>query len=138
MEDVVGTIERKILVVDDEPDVVSYLTTFLEDEGFSVVSAQDGPDGIAKARAERPDLITLDITMPGMSGIEVLTVLRRDPELNPIPVIVITGVASFKKQLSFRGVRPPEAFMQKPMDLELLMSYVENLLEFSALKATNE
>jgi CheY-like chemotaxis protein len=138
MEDVMGTIERKILVVDDEPDVVSYLTTFLEDEGFAVVSAQDGPDGIAKARAEHPDLITLDITMPGMSGIEVLTVLRRDPELNPIPVIVITGVTSFKKQLSFRGVRPPEAFMQKPMDLELLMSNVENLLEQSALKATNE
>jgi CheY-like chemotaxis protein len=138
MEDVMATIERKILVVDDEPDVVSYLTTFLEDEGFSVVSAQDGPDGIAKARAERPDLITLDITMPGMSGIEVLTILRRDPELNPIPVIVITGVTSFKKQLSFRGVRPPEAFMQKPIDLELLMRNVDNLLEQSALKATNE
>jgi CheY-like chemotaxis protein len=138
MEDVMGTLERKILVIDDEPDVVSYLTTFLEDEGFAVISAQDGPDGIAYARAERPDLITLDITMPGMSGIEVLTILRRDPELNPIPVIVITGVTSFKKQLSFRGVRPPEAFMQKPMDLELLMSNIDNLLEQSSLRATNE
>ncbi|MCP4200169.1 MAG: response regulator [Proteobacteria bacterium] len=138
MGSVMSNTRHKILVVDDEPDVVSYLTTFLEDEGFTVVSAQDGPNGIVTARAERPDLITLDITMPGMSGIEVLTILRRDPELNPIPVIVITGVTSFKKQLSFRGVRPPEAFMQKPMDLELLMSNIDNLLELSALRSTNE
>ena len=133
-----GGTQRKILVIDDEPDVVSYLTTFLEDEGFAVVSAQDGPDGIDLARKERPDLITLDITMPGMSGLEVLTVLRRDEDLNPIPIIVITGVTSFQKQLSYRGVRPPEAFMQKPMDLELLMSNIENLLEQSPLMAENE
>jgi CheY-like chemotaxis protein len=138
MEDVMTTTARKILVIDDEPDVVSYLTTFLEDEGFSVISARDGPDGIAKARSERPDLITLDITMPGMSGIEVLTVLRRDRDLNPIPIIVITGVASFQRQLTFRGVRPPEAFMPKPMDLDLLITNIENLLEQSQPKATNE
>ena len=130
--------QHKILVVDDEPDVVSYLSTFLEDEGFTVVSAQDGPEGIDKARAERPDLITLDITMPGMSGIEVLTVLRRDPELNPIPVIVITGVTSFRKQLSFRGVRPPEAFMQKPMDLEVLTEHLKTLLGQPSQNIANE
>ena len=130
--------QHKILVVDDEPDVVSYLSTFLEDEGFAVVSAQDGPEGIDKARAERPDLITLDITMPGMSGIEVLTVLRRDPDLNPIPVIVITGVTSFQKQLSFRGVRPPEAFMQKPMDLEVLTEHLETLLGQPSRNTANE
>ena len=130
--------QHKILVVDDEPDVVSYLSTFLEDEGFAVVCAQDGPEGIDKARAERPDLITLDITMPGMSGIEVLTVLRRDPDLNPIPVIVITGVTSFQKQLSFRGVRPPEAFMQKPMDLEVLTNHLDNLLGQPSPQGTGE
>jgi CheY-like chemotaxis protein len=130
--------QHKILVVDDEPDVVSYLTTFLEDEGFAVISARDGPDGIALARAERPDLITLDITMPGMSGIEVLTILRRDPELEHIPIIVITGVASFQKQLSFRGVRPPEAFMQKPMDLVLLVENIESLLELKKPSAAHE
>ncbi|MGW8321874.1 MAG: response regulator transcription factor, partial [Thermodesulfobacteriota bacterium] len=57
---------RKILVIDDEPDVVSYLSAFLEDEGFQVLTASNGPDGLALAREEAPDLITLDITMPGM------------------------------------------------------------------------
>ncbi len=138
MESVMNTAQYKILVIDDEPDVVSYLTTFLEDEGFAVISAQDGPDGIDQARAERPDLITLDITMPGMSGIEVLTTLRRDPEVEHIPIIVITGVASFQKQLSFRGVRPPEAFMQKPMNLLLLTENLEKLLVQNTPSAAHE
>ncbi|MCP4601943.1 MAG: response regulator [Proteobacteria bacterium] len=119
---------RKILVIDDEPDVVSYLSIFLEDEGFEVVSARDGPNGLDRARSEMPDLITLDITMPGMSGIEVLTTLRRDPSLAQIPVIVITGVANFQKLTTFRGVRPPEAFMYKPMDRELLLENIRKLL----------
>jgi CheY-like chemotaxis protein len=119
---------KKILVIDDEPDVVQYLSIFLEDEGFNVITAQDGLDGIDMAEKERPDLITLDITMPGMSGIEVLTKLRRDSKLASIPVIVITGVANFQNLTTFRGVRPPEAFMQKPMNLELLMKNVVKLI----------
>ncbi len=125
------TSAKKILVIDDEPDVVSYLSTFLEDEGFTVVTAQDGPDGIAMAQKEKPDLITLDITMPGMSGIEVLTTLRRDSDLKDIPVIVITGVTNFQNLTTFRGVRPPEAFMQKPMDLEQLVEHLQKLLSTS-------
>jgi len=124
--------QKKILVIDDEPDVVSYLSTFLEDEGYLVVTAQDGPDGIAMAQTEKPDLITLDITMPGMSGIEVLTNLRRNSELEHIPVIVITGVTNFQNLTTFRGVRPPEAFMQKPMNLALLVEHLQDLLESSA------
>lgn len=119
---------KKILVVDDEPDLVNYLSTFLEDEGYEVFTAPDGRRALAAARAKSPDLITLDITMPGISGIEVLTTLRRDPELAHIPVIVITGVAGFDQQTSYRGVRPPEAFMQKPMNLEMLSAHVERLL----------
>ena len=73
---------QRILIIDDEPDVVSYLSAFLEDEGFHVFTAGNGPDGLVLAREQAPDLITLDITMPGMSGIEVLTTLRRDDHLN--------------------------------------------------------
>ena len=120
--------EKKILVVDDEPDMVTYISTFLEDEGYAVLSAQDGPEGLAKARAESPDLITLDINMPGMSGVEVLTTLRRDPDLAQIPVIIITGVNGFRELTDHRGVRPPEGFLQKPIDLPVLISTVQNLL----------
>jgi len=119
---------RKILVIDDEPDVVSYLSAFLEDEGFQVLTASNGPDGLALAREETPDLITLDITMPGMSGIEVLTSLRRDDHLNSVPVVIITGVTSFDTLTDYRDVRAPEGFMQKPIDLVKLLSTIEDIL----------
>lgn len=67
--------------MDDEPDVVRCLSALLSDHGFTVSAAQDGGEALTKARAERPDLITLDITMPGKSGVDVFTTLRRDPEL---------------------------------------------------------
>ena len=123
------TSQKKILVIDDEPDVVSFLSTFLSDEGFQVFVARNGPDGLEKAAKEIPDLITLDITMPGMSGIEVLTTLRREPQLSAIPVIVVTGVAGFKKLMEYRKVRPPEGFIEKPIDLMLLMTSIEKVLE---------
>lgn len=120
---------HKILVIDDEPDVVSYLSAFLEDEGFEVFAASNGPDGLTLAREQAPDLITLDITMPGMSGIEVLTKLRRDDHLNRIPVVIITGVTSFDKLTDYRDVRAPEGFLQKPVDLVLLLSTIEGILD---------
>ena len=119
---------KKILVIDDEPDVISYLSTFLEDEGFAVITAQNGPDGLVAAREKTPDLITLDITMPGMSGIEVLTELRRDQALSRIPVIVITGVSGFDKLVDYREVRPPEGFMHKPIDLAYLLNTIDKLI----------
>ena len=67
--------------MDDEPDVVRCLSALLSDHGFAVSTARAGSEALTKARAERPDLITLDITMPGKSGVDVFTTLRRDPEL---------------------------------------------------------
>jgi CheY-like chemotaxis protein len=123
---------KKILIVDDEPDVVSYLSLFLDDEGYMTVTARDGPSGLAAARSEDPDLITLDITMPGMSGIEVFTNLRRDPGLQDIPVIVVTGVAGIRKLMDYREVRPPEGIMQKPIDREVLLNTIARLLDGKA------
>ena len=123
---------RKILVIDDEPDVVSYLSAFLEDEGIKDLTASNGPDGLTMAREEAPDLITLDITMPGMSGIEVLTTLRRDERLNGLPVVIITGVTSFDKLTDYRDVRAPEGFMQKPIDLVRLLSMIKGILDSPA------
>jgi two-component system cell cycle response regulator len=120
---------KKILVVDDEPDMVVYLSTFLSDEGFDVTTAYDGPHALDLAKAERPDLITLDITMPGMSGIEVLTALRRDPDLTGIPVIIITGVTGFRELTDHRGVRHPEEFLSKPVDLAALTVALDRLIQ---------
>ncbi len=120
---------RRVLVVDDEPDVVRYLSTFLTDQGFVVSTAQDGGEALVKARAERPDLITLDITMPGKSGVDVFTTLRRDLQLRGIPVFIITGVVDFRRLMYFREVQPPEGYMEKPIDPDVLLMTIRRLLE---------
>ncbi len=120
---------RRILVVDDEPDVVRYLSAFLSDQGFVVSTAQDGGEALTKARAERPDLITLDITMPGKSGVDVFTTLRRDAELRGIPVFIITGVVDFRRLMYYREVQPPEGYMEKPVDPDVLLMTIRRLLE---------
>jgi len=114
--------------------VVSYLSAFLEDEGFHVLEASNGPDGLTLAREQAPDLITLDITMPGMSGIEVLTTLRRDGHLSRIPIIIITGVMAFETLTDYRDVRPPEGFMSKPIDLERFLFTIEEILARAAAR----
>jgi len=124
----------KILVIDDEPDVVSYLSAALEDEGYQVIAASDGSQGLQLAQGETPDLITLDITMPGMSGVEVLTALRRDEHVSHIPVIIVTGVTSFENLMDYRDIRPPEGFLPKPVDLRKLFSIIENLLRAAGCK----
>lgn len=120
--------QKKILVIDDEPDVICYLSTVLSDEGFEVISANSGLEGLRLACDEAPDLITLDVTMPGISGIEVLTRLRRDPRTANIPVVVVTGVASFQNITDQRELRPPDGFIPKPVDVGTLISTVEGLL----------
>ncbi len=82
---------RKILVADDEPDVVRVLTSLLEARGYEVIQAFDGKEALEQAAREKPDLILLDLDMPGMDGYEVLFYLKRDERLKQIPVIVFTG-----------------------------------------------
>lgn len=121
---------KKILVVDDEPDVVTYLTTLLGDAGYSTISAADGVEGMSKVRDESPDLITLDITMPEKSGVRMYTELKNDEALKSIPVIVVTGIqGEIEKFLSTRRqVPPPEDFLSKPIDKDVLVEKVEKLI----------
>lgn len=78
----------KILVVDDEPSISNLVVSYLRKEGYEVYSAADGPSGLKAARAYRPDLIVLDIMLPGMDGLEVLTQLRRESN---VYVILLTA-----------------------------------------------
>jgi len=82
---------RKVLVVDDERDIVELLTYNLEREGFTVIPAYDGETALAEARTHAPDLILLDLMLPGIQGIEVCKLIRSDPSLNSIPIIMITA-----------------------------------------------
>ncbi len=121
---------KKILVVDDEPDIRTYLTTFLEDAGYATASAANGDDGLVKARSEAPDLVTLDLTMPEKSGVKLYTELKGDAKLKAIPVVVITGIqGDIEKFLKTRKqVPPPEDFMAKPIDRDALLAKIRKLI----------
>ncbi|MBI5498825.1 MAG: response regulator [Deltaproteobacteria bacterium] len=131
-----STVPKKVLVVDDEPDVVTYLETLLRDNGYATIGAANGQEGMEKLRAERPDLVCLDITMPVESGIRFYRDLRSDPALSGIPVIVVTAVtghgadpAPFR---NFLGTRrqfpPPEGFFSKPIDRDKFLAAVKSVL----------
>lgn len=123
-------IPKKILIVDDEPDMVNLLSFFLQDNGFEVLTAFDGKECFEKAKEGRPDLITLDITMPEESGVRAFRNIQENPETKDIPVIIITGVSKdFKKFIHTRKkVKPPAAYMEKPIDTSELLTKVNEIL----------
>ncbi len=121
---------KKILIVDDEPDVVTYLSTFLNDNGFDTVSAKNGKECFQMAKSEKPDLITLDITMPEESGVRAFRNLQECEETKHIPIIIITGVTTdFKDFISSRKqVSPPTAYYEKPIDRIEFLEKVKEIL----------
>ncbi len=120
---------RRILVADDEPDFVTFISTVLQDNGATVFEAFDGESALEIARKEKPDLITLDITMPGKSGDEVFEMLRNDPELRSIRVCIITGKPELRRLIYDRAVRPPEGFVDKPVTDDGFLLNVRKILE---------
>ncbi len=80
----------RILIVDDSPTEVHVLKTMLEKNGHTVSTAADGEEGIAKARAEHPELILMDVVMPGLNGFQATRLLTKDPETQDIPIIIVT------------------------------------------------
>ncbi len=120
---------RRILVVDDEPDVLVFYRSVLEDHGATVVEAADGETALALARREKPDLVTLDLSMPGTDGGMVFEALRRDDTLTDVPVCIITGRPELRRLIYDRAVRPPEGYLDKPVDDETLLRNVRKILE---------
>ena len=85
---------KKILFVDDEPDVLTAVTFRLTKSGYNVITATDGEKAVSAIRTERPDLVLLDMRLPGINGMEVCRVIRSDPALKNIPIILFTASAS--------------------------------------------
>ena len=122
---------KKILIIDDEEDVITYLSTLFSDSGYEVTSANDGKVGVHKARSEKPDLITLDISMPEESGVRTLRDLQTNEVTKNTPIIIVTGVsADIKKFIESRKqVHAPEGFFEKPIDRDKLLEKVKELLK---------
>ncbi len=121
------TVPAKILVIDDEPDLVSTIQGRLEWCKFEVVAASSGEEGLEKAANEKPNLILLDINMPGMNGHEVLDRLRNRPDLRDIPVIMCTALCEAEDiaKASSYGVKD---YIAKPFDFSDLVEKISNAL----------
>jgi two-component system OmpR family response regulator len=116
----------KILVIDDEEGIRDLLDTILRRKGYDVVLAENGPKGLELLRRERPDVIVLDLNMPGMDG---LTVLQQVRSLNPKqPVIILTGVGTPETVRQVRALGVTE-FVQKEFSLHLLGDALKRLLK---------
>jgi len=116
---------KKILVVDDDPDVLTVLSQRFVSSGYEVCTAKDGEDALVKIKSEKPSLIVMDVLMPKLTGYEVLETIRKEDDLRKIPAIIVSAKGSMR---DFFVDRPGVEFISKPYDTKVLLSRVERLL----------
>ena len=119
---------KKILIVDDEPDVLLVLEKRLASAGYQVVKASNGPVGLVLAKAERPDLIILDVMMPEMGGEEVAAELCADPATRTIPVLFLTALFTKRDESSKGHAVGKQTFFAKPYDPQALLAEIKRRL----------
>ncbi|MBI4619930.1 MAG: response regulator, partial [Desulfobacterales bacterium] len=113
---------KTILVVDDEPDIQLFLKTILEDAGFNIITANNGKHALERIKECKPDLISLDLVMPKMGGVKLLSYLQKNPEWAKIPFIVVTahahdelGREDFMKLKAEKVLLSPHSYIEKPI-----------------------
>jgi len=127
---------KKVLSVDDDPDIRLFVTTVLEENGYTPLTASNGEEGLEIIKKERPDLVTLDVLMPRQSGIKMYRELRTDDSLKNIPVIILSGIArrTFLRsqealtEFGSENVPEPEAYMEKPVEPEELADMINKII----------
>ena len=123
---------KKVLLVDDDVEFCEATKLLLESKSYEVVAAHDGKEGLAKVRAEKPDLVILDVMMPEMNGYDVCVVLKADQELKEIPVILLTAVDQMHFKTTYTRVMgcmtEADDYIAKPVEPEELVHRVEDVL----------
>jgi len=127
---------KKILIVDDEPDIVGYLEMILQDNGYDTDTAANGNEALRKVLEAPPDLVTLDISMPESSGTRFYKDVKTNPKLSGIPIFIVTGVTglggdryAYENFLSHRRLVPaPEGYFPKPIDRDAFIEAVKKQL----------
>jgi len=127
--------EKTILIVDDEPDVVFFLQTALEDAGFNVVTARNGEEALERVKEQTPDFISCDLVMPKKSGIKFLYELRRNKQWSRIPVMIVTahardelGSKDLREILDGKTISGPHTYLEKPVRAEGFVGIVKKEL----------
>lgn len=119
---------KKVLIADDEPNIVISLEFLLRREGFEVLVAVDGEEALSKARAEKPDLVLLDVMMPKMNGFDVCQALRADPQMAGMRILMLTAKGRETEVSKGLGLGA-DAYMTKPFSTKELVAQVRSLLE---------
>lgn len=113
---------KKIMIIDDDPVIVKYLQAVFSDNGYATCFAANVKDGLEMVRKEAPDLITLDLEMPGEWGPRFYRKLRQDKDFRDIPVVVISGIDGD------HAIKDAVAFVSKPFDPEKIIGIVKNTI----------
>lgn len=113
----------QILVVDDEPAIRDFVQSLLEDEGYGVAVGHNGDEALSRIRAHRPDLVLMDVMMPGLDGREVVRRLHEHPVYAAIPVILMSAAVTWDQ-----AIDGPIQFLRKPFDLEHLLTMISATL----------
>ena len=124
---------RTAVVIDDEPDMIKYLSSILEDNGFTVRSADNAKTGETLILEQRPDLILLDLMMPGRGGVQAFARLRGNEQTKDIPLIMVTGIkqemgVDWDEVVDRFKARRPDGFVEKPVEPETLMKVINEVL----------
>jgi DNA-binding response OmpR family regulator len=120
--------KKRILVVDDEEDILSVLKFRLEANGYETLSASDGQEGLDKAKSEKPDLVILDLMLPKLDGYKVCRMLKMDESYKAIPVIMFTAKAQEKDEYAGKETMA-DAYISKPFESEVLLKKIKELLK---------
>lgn len=113
--------KSKVLIIDDEPDIIETLTYMLQARNYEIISASDGIEGLLKAKSESPDIILLDIMMPGMDGYEVCSKLKKDNSVKNIPVIMLTAKGDAEAVIKAHRLGAND-YIVKPFNLPTLLN----------------
>ena len=120
--------QKKVMIVDDDVDVSYNLTAVLENAGFEVVCYVDGQSALNHIKEQRPDIVLLDVMMPGISGFDVCEKIKSDPDTAAIPVIMLTG-KDMGEDLEMAMKKKADWFIAKPPDNKYLINRIEHFLE---------
>ncbi len=127
---------KRVLVVDDEMDVRTFISTLLDSNGYKAVVAENGEQGWQKFQEKKPDLVTLDVMMPKESGIKMYRNIKTDPNYAGVPVLVISGLArktflhsqKVLDQFKNQSVPEPEGYIEKPPEPEELLGEIKRII----------
>jgi two-component system alkaline phosphatase synthesis response regulator PhoP len=120
-------INYKILIVDDSKNIRKLVSVVLKNEGYEFDEAENGLDALSKVRSERPDLVILDVVIPGMDGINVCKAIKKDPTISSTAVIILTSETTYEAMDAAKNAGA-EVFMTKPFEPKDLKDVVKRLL----------